>query len=474
MTIKKWAKRIGIGICITLVAVYAILATTLYIMDKTVFSENVKMEAARGESNVPHAVTLLDRGSDSLYYRVQMIREAQKSIELEFFIFDLDRSSQIITSELIKKAKEGVQVRILVDFSAPVFKLAPAFAKYLSSQGVKVKYYNTVPLYRIVSSQHRSHRKLLIADDKKMITGGRNIANDYFDLGENYNFIDSDILIEGDIVKTARVGFDEYFNSDLSENPDFDEATAEESEDTKKFFATDENVLSTFEQVKNAADTNLAKYKCNKVVFVTDPPAHGESRRLVFKSLVEVAQAAQQEIIIESPYFVLRDGGFDVLRALTDRGVHLEVLTNALHATDAVYAVGSILLRFFQIRDLKIDFWVMSGERPAEASKLGRSERWGLHAKRAVIDKRHVLVGTYNIDPRSANLNSELLLICKDSPELAEAVLKSFKSRQEKAAQVFSNGETKDSFALTRGATAKEYVLMVLTLPLANMFDFLL
>lgn len=472
--IKKWARRLCIGVSLFLLVMYVIVATGLYLMNNIVFSEAVNMTAARGESTAPHSVKLLDRGVDSLYERVRMIREARHRIELEFFIFDLDKSSQLITMELIKKAKEGLDVRILVDFSAPVFKLGPAYAKYLLSQGVKVKYYNTAPLYRIVSAQHRSHRKLLIADDKKMITGGRNIANDYFDLGEHYNFIDSDIWIEGDIVKIAREGFDVYYNSELAKDPDLEAVSGDEEAVTKKFFNDSKEMESVFERVESVAEKRLPEHSCNHVVFVTDPPAHGESSRLVFKSLLEVAEQAQNEIVIESPYFVLRKGGIEALKSIQHRGVRVEVLTNALHATDAVYAVGAVVLRFFQIRDLGLELWAMSGERPVEASVLGTSERWGLHSKRAVIDQKHVLVGTYNIDPRSANLNSELLIVCKDSPVLAQAVLKSYNSRREKASQVFANGDVKDAWALTRGASAKELFLLFITLPLANMFDFLL
>lgn len=129
--IKKWSRRILVGLAIALVVIYTVVATTLYLMDNSIYSGKIKMNAARGESRIPHVVKLLDRGVDSLNERVKLIREAKKSIELEFFIFDLDKSSQLITLELIQKAKQGVDVRILVDFSAPVFRLGPAYAKYL-------------------------------------------------------------------------------------------------------------------------------------------------------------------------------------------------------------------------------------------------------------------------------------------------------------------------------------------------------
>jgi putative cardiolipin synthase len=101
-----------------------------------------------------------------------------------------------------------VRVRILVDFSAPVFELKPAYARLLGEAGVKVRYYNTSAMYRLVSIQHRSHRKLLIIDGDTVLTGGRNIANDYFDLSDHYNFLDSDLEVSGPIVKSVLESFD--------------------------------------------------------------------------------------------------------------------------------------------------------------------------------------------------------------------------------------------------------------------------
>src|SRR4029079_499833 len=127
----------------------------------------------------------------------------------------VDDASRLLTQALIKRAREGVQVRILVDFSAPVFKLKPAYARLLGEAGVKVRYYNTSAIYRIISIQHRSHRKLLIIDEATVMTGGRNVANDYFDLSDHYNFLDSDLEVSGPIVKTVLQSFDVYWKSRL-------------------------------------------------------------------------------------------------------------------------------------------------------------------------------------------------------------------------------------------------------------------
>lgn len=164
-------------------------------------------------------LTILNSGIASLQARIDLIRSAQKNIEVEYFIYALDDSSKIISSELAKAAKRGVQVRVLIDKSAAVFELDKYYAKAMSEVGIDVRYYNTASLLRISSINFRNHRKLISADDERAITGGRNIEDDYFDLSKHYNFLDRDVLVEGPIAKTMRESFDEYYNHRITKTP---------------------------------------------------------------------------------------------------------------------------------------------------------------------------------------------------------------------------------------------------------------
>src|SRR5690606_7114732 len=111
------------------------------------------------------------------------------------------------------------KIRILVDFSFVAFRGRPEFARFLRAKGVQVRYYNTSALYRLFAIQHRSHRKLLIIDNKIAVTGGRNIADDYFDLRAKFNFIDSDVLLKGPLTESITKSFDLYWNSPLTSIP---------------------------------------------------------------------------------------------------------------------------------------------------------------------------------------------------------------------------------------------------------------
>src|SRR4029453_15393735 len=149
-----------------------------------------------------------------------------------------------------------------VDFSAPVFKLKPAYARLLGEAGVKVRYYNTSAIYRLGSIQHRSHRKLLIIDEATVLTGGRNIANDYFDLSDHYNFLDSDLEVSGPIVKTVLESFDLYWNS--------------------------RGALAGKPAARGVPVRQAPKaHECRHLRFVTDFPNHGEASRNVFNAIVE-------------------------------------------------------------------------------------------------------------------------------------------------------------------------------------------
>ena len=215
-------KKLLLGAVGVVLAFYLLFAIGLTALEWIVRENPAVEDSLQAHSTAPHQLMHFDQGAASLHRRLELIQSATKSIELEFFIYDVDEASRLVTQALMKKAREGVQVRILVDFSAPVFQLKPAYARLLGEAGVKVRYYNTSAVYRLVSIQHRSHRKLLIIDGATALTGGRNIANDYFDLSDHYNFLDSDLEVSGPIVATVLASFDVYWKSHLSAEPEPD------------------------------------------------------------------------------------------------------------------------------------------------------------------------------------------------------------------------------------------------------------
>jgi cardiolipin synthase C len=369
-----------------------------------------------------------------------------------------------------------VQVRILVDFSAPVFKLKPAYARLLGEAGVKVRYYNTSAIYRLVSIQHRSHRKLLIIDEATVLTGGRNIANDYFDLSDHYNFLDSDLEVTGPIVKTVLQSFDVYWNSRLATEPALD---AEPNDEAARFVVPQAGDVALLERLRAAGESyrqSHQAHECQDLRFVTDFPNQGEKSRNVFNAIVDELRRAKQEAVVESPYFVIKSGGYAVLEDLQKRGVRVRVLTNSLASTDASYAVAALYPRLGSLADTGLTLSAYGGAPlPLQSTNLrGGTPRWGVHSKRGVIDGETTLLGTYNIDPRSANLNSELMLVCRGQKDLAAEVLASIAAREAASGKVIEHGTIVQRSVLLGGSPLTYRIRFLLEMPIANLFDFLL
>ncbi|HWU43174.1 MAG TPA: phospholipase D-like domain-containing protein, partial [Bdellovibrio sp.] len=168
----------------------------------------------------PQEMTVVNVGALSLAKRLDMIAKAKRSIEVEFFIYNIDQSGRLFTQALVKKAQEGVHVRVLVDYGFPIGKLDPYYATLLRDHGVEIRYYNPNLSFELLRGQFRSHRKGLVVDDQEAVTGGRNIADEYFDLAPDYNFLDRDVFVKGSMAKAVRESFDLFWSSNMTKEPE--------------------------------------------------------------------------------------------------------------------------------------------------------------------------------------------------------------------------------------------------------------
>lgn len=464
---KAVVKKIILIITAFILLLYILFASFLWFSeyrDRQILSE---VKSIYSRKQVPHNLTLLNSGIASFKKRLDLIDQAKESIELEFFIYELDSASKLLTTKIIEAAKRGVKVKVLVDFSVTVFKLAPTYAKELIEEGVEVKYYNTASNSRIITIQHRNHRKLLVIDSNKVFIGGRNIADDYFDLSDHYNFLDTDILIEGEIVKDIRESFYSYWNSDYASLPVTDENRREE------FFKLNTKTSEILKKLdKNSEEIERLNYQtvCHDISYMTDNPGVFTSNRQVYKRLELILSESKESIVAESPYLVLRKDGLDLMKKITDNGSQLSILTNSLKSTDAYYTVSALSLSLSDIKDTKTNLFIFNEAKSPYT--FAKNTRYGLHAKRAIVDSKHSIIGTYNIDPRSANFNSEVLVICRDNKELAEEILRDIDLRKKYAVELFKSNSP--FIKLIEGASRMDQFKFFLSLPLSRLFDFLL
>ena len=420
----------------------------------------------------PQKVTVVNNGLAALKLRLDMIESAKTSIEMEYFIYSIDTAGRLITQALINKAKQGVKVRVIVDTSLPIFELNKYYAAVLKESGIEVHYYNQTWLLHLVNTQFRSHRKSLIVDGQKAITGGRNIADEYFDLSPEYNFMDTDMYVEGSIARDMRASFEEFWTAKITEPapdvkepqpedyygltkenvnewmPNADEETRKSLSDYKSdmhfynkgmkkaraFTETTIEDIIALDTIKTDGARFLAQQTtdyCNDMIYAADFPGMGEKTRVLRGQLAEEAKLATKEVDIESPYFIINKKEISsVLQSLLDRNVKINVLTNSLYSTDAFYTQAVFDTHIKVWTQAGINVWMHSGERdPQTYPVVGEAEkaRWGTHSKRAVIDGKTSVVGTFNMDPRSTKLNAEMALICRDNTVIAGAIQKDMK-----------------------------------------------
>lgn len=504
--IKNSLPLLGLGLSFMLSTAQAQLAPYHETFDYPFYHQSISSEK-EGENKM----MLLNSGIASLQLRLEMIRKATSSIELEYFIFQNDASGKMIVTELIKKAQEGVKVRLLIDKSITVIRFDEYYAFELMKSGVEVAYYNRA--LDPSTAQFRNHRKLISIDNKEAITGGRNIGLDYFDLDPDYNFHDRDIWVEGPIVQAMVDSFNEFWNSSrtkLAKEPNIPEFSRlhrstdrrntarlqvheRRIQEAKEFMQDTRGNQRLKERVAKVAKPILdqgEKHVCPEAVLISDRPGATFLRRLssdykkedrvlnqVFKDKI---LNARESFFMESPYFLLNDSFGDVLGEVLDKGIDVTAYTNSLNSTDAVYVASGFYSNIYKWIDRGLKTYVHSSkwqEAPV-IDKSIQNTRYGVHSKTYIIDDIDFTVGTYNIDNRSDFYNTEMTLFCKGSPELVRLLKEDIDFRLENAYQLHSDKSAKDHKGLEAdvyGGASDSYIRLMksITIPV-KWLEFLL
>ena len=395
--------------------------------------------------------------------RLALIEQATTSIDLQYYLIADDSTGHAILRALRDAARRGVRVRLLVDdlYTGGTDTLLRGLA---AEPNVQLQLFNPFITARESSTRrllamalnfkrlnHRMHNKLFIADGSVAIIGGRNLADEYFLRGQQANFIDFDLLAVGAVVSELNGWFDLYWNSEQVYPID---AVAQAS--SSAAFTTDE-LRAEFERHTAAtqpempptepdafgapslrsalaqrrfrliraeshafADSPLKIDPDNNSIATSDTLAHRFLLRL---------DEAQHEVLMVSPYFIPGPEALARLRGLTGRAVDVRVVTNSLAVSDE--PLVSLGLERHQMELLRngVRLYELSSTRlkldHALRNLLG-SSTGRLHAKLALIDRRTLLVGSMNLDPRSSNINTEIGVMVR-SRELAEMVLTAFR-----------------------------------------------
>lgn len=414
--------------------------------------------------NQKNEVMSITDGYAAFEIRLEMIRKAQKNIEVEYFIYNTDLAGKILTKELISAARRGVKVRILIDKSKPIFEFNEYYAKEVAKHGLEVRYYNNAPLVRFSTVQFRNHRKLISVDDTEAITGGRNIGDDYFDISPKFNFNDTDIYVRGPIVKAMRESFDAFFDHKISERPKLDALSDNKKEKAAALFLEDSNEEQAFRKKLNViGKKNLEKNKifvCPDITYVTDGPGatfysrlnpkFDEKYKFVRKTLFDKLNEVDKSVLISSPYLLVNKHSNKLMKSLLKRNVEITVYTNSLASTDAVYVASNLYFDVYRWVARGINIHLHDGRFTngnSELSEEVKNARWGTHSKVQVYESStftEAMIGTYNIDNRSNFYNSEMVIFCRGNDEFTKTVKNEIYEAIDKGIQINANGTASD------------------------------
>jgi putative cardiolipin synthase len=386
--------------------------------------------------------------------RVALVRSAQRTLDVQYYIWRNDLTGTLLLEELREAADRGVRVRLLLDDNGIPSSLDTTLAALTTHPNIEVRLFNPFAtrkpkaigfLTDFSRLNRRMHNKSLTADGVATILGGRNIGDEYFGATDGVVFADLDVLAIGPAATDVAHDFDRYWDSasawpasqilprvEFSELATLDRAALAAREDPAAA-AYIESLRKTTD-VRRLLDGTL-QLEWAKTRLVSDDPAKAlgtaPEHTLVLIQLRDILGEPHRELDLVSPYFVPGELGTQYFTQLAAKGVTVRVLTNSLEATDVTAVHSGYARRRKALLDGGVDLFEL--RRAAGANKETGKGPFGssgssLHAKTFAVDAERVFVGSLNFDPRSATINTELGLVV-ESPELASKIETAFWTR---------------------------------------------
>lgn len=396
-------------------------------------------------------IYLLNDPATTFAALTHLARTAQRTLDLQYYIWYDDRSGTLLLRELLDAARRGVRVRLLLDDQG-TRQLDAELAALDSHPNIEVRLFNPFLardarwldfITRFERANRRMHNKVLIADNAALISGGRNIGDSYFGATDGFLFSDLDILAIGAVVDDASQGFDAYWESPSAYPaeqilPPAEDGVLEELDweaDALSLAPKTQEILVAVRE--NFVVGSLLRGELGLIWaptdLVIDPPAKGLGpialEDLLTIDLRHKLGVPQESVDIISSFFVPTPTLTEDLSILARRGVQVRVLTNSLDATDMAPAHSGYARYRKPLLEAGVELYEMKrvgdqDPKPEAAGPFG-SPATTLHAKAVVVDGRRVFIGSYNVDPRSVLLNTEVGFVI-DSPQLASAISHTF------------------------------------------------
>jgi putative cardiolipin synthase len=421
-------------------------------------------------------------GREAFAARALLAHRAERSLDVQYYIWHDDLTGTLLLDALRSAAARGVRVRLLLDDNNTA-GLDPVLLALSRQPNVEVRLFNPFALraWRSVGYltdfarlNRRMHNKSFTVDNQVTIVGGRNVGDEYFGAGDDFLFVDLDVLAVGPAVQAVSHDFDRYWNSPSAypvaalvqaQDAQAPQALAQHAEELRRQPAARAYLeamrqLPFVEQlVQRTLPLDWAPAR-----LVSDDPAkvlgqaHPQTR--VATKLGELMGEPRQALDIVSPYFVPGKETTGMLSDLARRGVKVRVLTNSLQATDVAAVHAGYAKWRRQLLEAGVSLYELRrmDDGATQRRRIGGSSSSSLHAKTFGVDGQRIFVGSFNLDPRSIDLNTEMGLVI-DSPAMAgQLATRLGQSTPDKAFEVHLDGNGKLVWLQRTGQGVRSYM----------------
>ena len=455
MKIISFATRIAVLLALTFVSGCATLPENVNRTESFAYTDTGDTAIGRefadkiAEHPGKSGFFLLGHGLDAFVARAVFAHFAERSIDVQYYLYHADLVGRLLADQLLKAADRGVRVRMLVDdmgLEGRDFNVAAMD----SHPNLEIRIFNPFSrktgrisqfLTRMGSVTRRMHNKSFTVDGQVTILGGRNIGNEYFEADPDLEFADLDVIAVGPVAREVSASFDRYWNSELAypvsalvDEPPTPEDVRQLRRQLDDFVAEQEDsaYLMSLRNSKLARQLRdgEAKLIWGDAVVIYDQPEKllHDTDRTEFHlapKLKPFLEKIDKELIIFSPYFVPGKKGTAFLTQMVERGVRVRILTNSLASND----VGIVYSGYAKYRKSLlrggVELYEMNKKLPRaqrkEKKAPGGSSKASLHAKSFVFDREQVFIGSLNLDPRAVVHNTEIGVVLA-SPEIAEGM----------------------------------------------------
>jgi len=441
--------------CSTVPADYNVTPTYAY-TDAETRKTTLAAEAQKvlGDRADESAMYLVAEGTEAFLTRMALLKLAERSVDVQYFIWKSDLIGKLLFNGLLEAADRGVRVRILLDDLTLDSATVDNLYALDQHKNIEIRIYNPVSTtgHRVMGAilnparaNRRMHNKSFTVDSQYTIVGGRNIETNYFSANERSNYADLDIISTGPVVKDVNKQFDIYWNSRLAvpvnvfeHNQTKEDELAAAREELIEFakskedsvYALDLKNSEMFQRILNGIKgiNRDSLYRGKATVVYDDPDktlGKSANETVYMTTLMRPhIEIIEQSLELISPYFVPGVEGTQYMADMVKRGINVRVITNSLSSTDGVMAQSGYARSRIALLKAGVELYELKAKAKSKASRsLRRSAeaKSALHAKTYIFDRKEVYIGSFNFDPRSAKINTELGIVCA-IPEMAEFI----------------------------------------------------